>query len=82
MSKVLLFVPYEEKDYAKVLDAKYDASIKSWYCSDDKKECIEKWGRRYVKNIQYDKKDEYKKLNCKWDAEKKQWFTYNSNKNI
>jgi len=82
MSKILLFVPYEEKDYAKMLDAKYDANLKSWYCSEDKKECIERWARRYVKNIQYDRREEYKLLNCKWDAEKKQWFTFNSNTNI
>ena len=40
MSKILLFVPFEEKNEAKILDAKYDANLKCWYCSDDKKECI------------------------------------------
>ena len=65
MSTILLFVPYEEKHYAKMLDAKYDADLKSWYCSEDKKECIERWARRFVKNIQYDRKEEYKLLNCK-----------------
>ena len=49
---------------------------------ENKKECIERWARRYVKNIQYDRREEYKLLNCKWDAEKKQWFTFNSNKSI
>ena len=82
MSKILLFVPYEEKYYAKMLNAKYDANLKSWYCRKDKKECIDRWARRYVKNIQYDRREEYKLLNCKWDAEKKQWFAYNSNKSI
>lgn len=81
MSKILLFVPFEEKDYAKILDAKYDSNLKCWYCSDDKKECIDRWGRRYL-NIEYNKRDEYKKLGCKWDTDKKQWFTFNSNKNI
>ena len=82
MCKILLFVPFEEKNEAKILDAKYDANLKCWYCSDDKKECIDRWSRRYLKNIEYDRREEYKKLNCKWDAEKKKWFTFNSNKSI
>ena len=82
MSKILLFVLYEEKYYAKTLDAKYDTILKCWYCSDDKKECIDLWGRRYLKNIEYDKREEYKKIGCKWDCDKKQWFTFNSNINI
>ena len=56
MSKVLLFVPYEEKEYAKTLDAKYDSNLKSWYCNDDKKECIDKWGKRYEKKFNMIKK--------------------------
>ena len=81
MNKVLLFVPYEEKEEAKVLDAFYNVDMKAWFCDDDKKICIERWGIRFV-DVPYDKKDEYKKLGCKWDVTNKKWYTYNSNKNI
>ena len=81
MGRVLLYVPYEEKEEAKVLDARYNTNLKMWECDDDKKICIERWSIRYV-DIPYDKKDEYKKYGIKWDSSEKKWFTYNSNKNI
>jgi hypothetical protein len=40
MNKVFLYVPYEERERAKVLGAMYDPEMKSWYCDDGKKICI------------------------------------------
>jgi hypothetical protein len=37
----------------------YDPDLKSWYCDDGKKICIEEWSKRFV-DVPYDKKDEYK----------------------
>ncbi len=69
MNKIILFVPYEEKERAKVLGAMYDPEIKSWYCDDGKKICIDEWSKRFV-DVPYDKKDEFKSLGCKWDVVK------------
>ncbi len=55
MNKIILFVPYEEKERAKVLGAMYDPEIKSWYCDDGKKICIDEWSKRFV-DVPYDKK--------------------------
>ena len=81
MSKVFLYVPYEEKERAKVLGAKYDVDLKSWYCDDGKKICIDEWSKRFV-DVPYDKKDEFKSLGCKWDGYVKKWYTYTGNKNV
>ena len=41
-----LFVPYEEKDEAKRLGARWDKYRKQWYVQGDNKICIDKWGEQ------------------------------------
>ncbi len=80
-NKVLLYVPFEIKEDAKSMGAKWDSELKSWYCDDDNQPCISEWSKRFV-DVPYDKKDEYKSLGCKWDGDVKKWYTYNGNKNV
>lgn len=81
MSKVLLYVPFEQKEQAKEFNCKYDADMKAWFCNDDNEVAIERWSIRHV-DIPFDKKDEFKLFGCKWDGTLKKWYTYNSNRNI
>jgi len=82
MNKIYLYVPYEMKEQAKVLGAYYDIEKKSWWCYEERKNCVELFGRRNIQNTSYDKRHEYKRDGCMWDMEKRLWFTYNSNELI
>lgn len=62
--RIWLKVPYAEKDKAKELGAKWDASAKKWYCSNK---------REYL-NVPYALKDKAKALGAKWDASEKKWY--------
>ncbi len=42
-NKVLLYVPFEIKEDAKSMGAKWDSDLKSWYCDDDNQPCISEW---------------------------------------
>jgi hypothetical protein len=44
MSKIYLNVPYDEKDDAKKLGARWDNDAKKWYATEDKPALIERWG--------------------------------------
>ena len=74
----ILYVPFEQKEDAKKLGAKWDKENKYWYCDNNNESLIEKYKIRYV-NISYDDKDDAKENGCKWDQDNKKWYTYNSN---
>lgn len=48
--KCYLAIPYQDKDEAKALGAKWDMSAKSWYCYEDNLNKFHKWE---IKNIEY-----------------------------
>ena len=53
---VYLNVPFKEKDQAKKQGAKYDPKYKKWYCNDDNKTLIDKYG------IEQEVKEEVKQI--------------------
>ena len=82
MSKVLLYVPFEQKDEAKKLGAKYDVDLKTWYADEKTQDaCIDEWSRRYVE-FKYDETERAKSLGCKWDGNVKKWYINKGNANV
>lgn len=53
--KYILAVPYEEKDKAKALGAKWDKDGKFWYCQESEKDKFFQWDIKNVENkVKYD----------------------------
>lgn len=48
--KYIIAVPYEEKDQAKALGAKWDKDGKFWYCQESEKDKFFKWDIKNVEN--------------------------------
>lgn len=72
-----LCVPFAERSKVKQLDAKWDASLKTWFFEGEGEELpegLKKYEERDIL-IEYDEKDECKKLfpSMKWDIENKIW---------
>lgn len=79
-----LSVPFDDKDEAKRLGARFDGNKKCWYApagSDLSK--FSKWmsGDKAVKSIKklymtvpFDDKDKAKSLGARWDMDKKKWY--------
>ena len=47
MTKINLYVVYEDKDLAKRDGAFYDSDLKTWQCEENNKICIEKYKKVY-----------------------------------
>ena len=75
---VQLFIPYDEKDNAKSIGARWNVQYKYWYCDSNNNDLIEKYKIKYIK-VAYDKKDNAKSMGARWNVIKKCWYTYNSN---
>ena len=78
--KTLLSVPFEEKDLAKELGAKFDRETKSWYVPEGKDlEPFERWKptlqheKMWIK-APYEMHEQIKKLGAKYDANAKCWY--------
>lgn len=78
--KTLLSVPFEEKDLAKELGAKFDRETKSWYVPEGKDlEPFERWKptlqheKLWIK-APYEMHEQIKKLGAKYDANAKCWY--------
>ena len=79
-----LSVPFDDKDEAKALGARFDGTKKCWYVPAGKDLApFNKWmtGNKAVKsvkkiylNVPFDNKDEAKSLGARWDNDKKQWY--------
>ena len=80
---VELFVPYEKKEEAKKLNARYNVDSKKWYCDNDNNECINAFGYKFF-SVRYDSDviELLKKHHCRYSPELRQWFTYKSNNDI
>ena len=85
---VYLHVPYDKKEYVKVLGGRWCNDHKQWYCKRGFKILVEEFSEPIIKpqkiylNIPYDKKDEFKKYNGRWCQDHKQWYIYDNNKDI
>lgn len=78
--KILLSVPFEEKDLAKELGAKFDRETKSWYVPEGKDlEPFERWKptlqheKMWIK-APYEMHEQIKELGAKYDANAKCWY--------
>ena len=78
--KILLSVPFEEKDLAKELGAKFDRETKSWYVPEGMDlEPFERWKptlqheKMWIK-APYEMHEQIKKLGAKYDANAKCWY--------
>jgi hypothetical protein len=73
-----LFVPFEEKEEAKSLGARWDMEKKVWYVplGDDTKH-FQKWTKVYL-NVPKAEKDEAKQLGAFWDKDVQKWFVRGS----
>ena len=73
----LFSCPFEEKDEAKELGAKWDGVAGSWYVPRGQPlEPFNKWhpnGRKYIV-CSYSEKDDAKRAGARWDASCKQWY--------
>ena len=94
-TKTYLNVPFNSKDEAKKLNAKWDSNVKKWYAPNNEKALIDKWGinkkqeikevkktsnKLYI-NVLFNEKDDAKKLGCLFDKDKGKWYYYEDNKN-
>ncbi len=85
---VYLHVPYDKKDYAQVLGARWCKDHKQWYCKRGFKILVEEFSNPIVKPqkiylyVPYDKKEHIKQFNGKFDSDKKEWYIYDNNKDI
>jgi len=73
MSKINLYVVYEDKELAKRDGAFYNSDLKTLQCEENNKRCIEKYRRVYF-NADYEKRDYIKSLGGKWDSDEKKWY--------
>lgn len=75
-----LDVPFDSKDAAKALGARWDSQKKAWYNPDPTVNLeLDRWAvalsssRSYL-SVPFDEKDEAKSLGARWDASTKQWY--------
>jgi hypothetical protein len=74
ISKNFLDVPFESKDEAKILGAKWDSEAKKWFIPEglDTKP-FDKFLKVYL-TVPFAEKDEVKSLGGRWDKEKLKWY--------
>jgi hypothetical protein len=83
---VYLHVPFDKKEYAKTLGAKWCSQVKQWYCTRGHKTLVDEFENPIVKPekvylfVPYNLKDDMKKYNGRFDIVKKQWYIYDNNK--
>jgi hypothetical protein len=85
MSQQYFTIPFEDKEKAKLLGARWDAGKKTWYaptfevgmkmlsCGWKEIENIDDVMRYYLV-VPFADKEEVKALGAKWDADKKKWY--------
>lgn len=72
--KIYLAVPFEAKEIAKRLGARWDAAAKKWYINSfQPADVFDPWMLQYL-NVPFDQKDEAKALGAKWDSNRQQWY--------
>lgn len=78
LKKTLLSIPFEAKDKAKELGAKWDSEVKRWYYEGNDISIISQLQKLEVKenyiNISFASKDRAKRLGAKWNSVVKKWY--------
>ena len=79
-----LYVPFDDKDEAKRLGARFDGQKKCWYVpAGTDLSAFSKWMpssgavksvKKLYLNVPFDDKDKAKSLGARWDGEKKKWY--------
>jgi len=74
--RLYLDCPFEEKEDAKSLGARWDAKTKQWYVPEGAPavSIFHRWLPRAYLDCTYDDKDQVKGLGAKWDASARRWF--------
>jgi hypothetical protein len=78
---IVLHVPYNKKDEAKKVGARWDIINKTWYIKKEqmspyfKQYLPENWYKVYL-NLPYEMKEEAKEHGAQWDNNEKKWFFY------
>jgi len=65
-------VPYEQKDEAKSMGARWDPDERRWYVQENAWS-FSRWFRRYL-DVPYEQKDEAKSMGARWDPDRMQWW--------
>lgn len=79
MSRIDIYVPWNEKDEAKQLGAHWDPTTKVWYIPEgaNPTALLNRWnaikGRLYIR-VPWEDKDVIKRLGGRWDYKKKTWY--------
>ena len=84
-SRIILVIPFEMKEEAKLRKCSWDNENKYWFISSDRYNEDEKFFEAYKRVdliVPYEQKDIIKKYNGKWDPESKSWYTFKSNENL
>ncbi len=78
LKKTLLCIPFEAKDKAKELGAKWNNEVKRWYYEGNDINIITQLQKLEVKenyiNISFANKDRAKRLGAKWNGVVKKWY--------
>lgn len=78
LKKTMLSIPFEVKDKAKELGAKWDNEVKRWYYEGNDISIITQLQKLEVKenyiNISFANKDKAKSLGAKWNGVIKKWY--------
>ena len=81
-SNVVLVVPFELKEEAKIRKCIWDKEKKYWFVPFDDFSKDDIFFQDYMRvdlSVSFNEKDEIKKLGGKWDPYNKIWYTYKSN---
>jgi hypothetical protein len=84
-SSIVLVIPFEMKEEAKLRKCSWDKENKYWFISSDRYNEDEKFFEAYKRVdliSSYKNKDKIKNNGGKWDPENKVWYTYKANENL
>ena len=84
-SSIVLVIPFEMKEEAKLRKCSWDNENKYWFISSDRYNEDEKFFEAYQRidlTSSYENKDKIKNNGGKWDPENKIWYTYKANENL
>ena len=71
-----LHVPYDDKEAAKALGARWDKAKRLWYAPRAEPELVGRWGDEAVHwlEVPFEAKDEAKRLGAQWHPVQKKWY--------
>ena len=74
--KCYLEVPYEEKDHARALGARWDPDRRLWYSTGELIEALQRWlpKTRIYMDCEFESRNVVKQLGGRWDPDKRKWY--------